>query len=279
MQQAIEFHGLPAVRLEAPDRASAVVTHHGAHVVSWRTPDGVEQLYLSERSGFAPGKAIRGGIPVIFPQFATLGPLPRHGFARTAAWEAIGSAAPLGAAAAFRLAATPATRALWPHDFEATVVVTLGAARLDVALQVANRGGARFAFSAALHTYLRVADIAAVRVTGLAGCGYRDQAANGRECLQDGAPVAIDGEVDRIYRTVASPLRVLTGDRSVEVTAEGFSDVVLWNPGPEKCAQLDDMPPDGFRRMLCVEAAVVERPVVLVPGERWSGRQSLRAGT
>lgn len=278
MQQAIEFHGLPAVRLVAPDGASAVVTRHGAHVVSWRTPDGVEQLYLSERSGYAPGKAIRGGIPVIFPQFATFGPLPRHGFARTAAWEAIGSEAPSGAAAAFRLAATPATRALWPHDFEATVVVTVGAARLEVALQVANSGGTGFAFSAALHTYLRVPDIAAVRVTGLAGCGYRDQAANGRECLQAGAPVAIDGEVDRIYRAVAAPLRVLAGDRSVEVTAEGFSDVVLWNPGPEKCAQLDDMPPDGFRRMLCIEAAAIEPPVSVAAGACWSGRQTLVAG-
>jgi glucose-6-phosphate 1-epimerase len=36
-----------------------------------------------------------------------------------------------------------------------------------------------------------------------------------------------------------------------------------------------DMAPDGWRRMLCVEAAVVGHPVVVPAGEEWVGRQTL----
>src|SRR5258705_11634652 len=80
--------GLPLVKLRAADGATADVYLHGAHVTSWRpTPGDEERLFLSARSEFRPGTAIRGGIPVIFPQFAAEGPLVRHGFARTSEWR------------------------------------------------------------------------------------------------------------------------------------------------------------------------------------------------
>jgi hypothetical protein len=79
--------GLPVVRLLAPDGASATVALHGGHVLSWVPAGGRECLYLSPRSGYAPGQAIRGGVPVIFPQFSDRGPLKRHGFARVVPWQ------------------------------------------------------------------------------------------------------------------------------------------------------------------------------------------------
>ena len=68
--------------------ARATVLPYGAHVTSWITADGDERLYLSGRTAYRAGAAIRGGVPVIFPQFSDVGPLPRHGFARTRAWRA-----------------------------------------------------------------------------------------------------------------------------------------------------------------------------------------------
>ena len=79
--------GLDRVTLSSRDGARAEVYLQGAHVTSWRpATDDRERLFLSERSKYCPGGAIRGGIPVIFPQFAAEGPLPRHGFARTSRW-------------------------------------------------------------------------------------------------------------------------------------------------------------------------------------------------
>ncbi|WP_229425240.1 hypothetical protein [Massilia sp. Se16.2.3] len=58
---------LPALLLSAPDGAQATVTLYGAHLVSWRGADGRERLFCSARSSQDGAKAIRGGVPVIFP--------------------------------------------------------------------------------------------------------------------------------------------------------------------------------------------------------------------
>ena len=269
--------GLPRVTLMSADGESAVVYLHGAHVTSWRTGDGVEQLYLSERAVFDGSAAIRGGIPIIFPQFAGEGPLPKHGFARTARWELVDASA--GGSAPFavlRIADSPHTRAVWPHAFVAELRVSIGDDTLRLALTVTNSGPEAFTFTAALHTYLRVADTSATRVAGLLGLAYRDSADGGMLKQEDGQEVAVAGEVNRIYLGATGPLHVRDGRRSRSVDARGFHDVVLWNPGAQLEAALGDMEPGGSRRMLCVEAAAVGTPVQLLAGETWAGWQSIR---
>ncbi|MCH5754687.1 hypothetical protein MMA59_22970, partial [Salmonella enterica] len=64
------------IRLTAPDGATATMSLNGGHLLSWQPAGAPEQLYLSPRSEYASGKkAIRGGVPVIFPQFSDRGPL------------------------------------------------------------------------------------------------------------------------------------------------------------------------------------------------------------
>lgn len=53
-------------------------------MTSWRDPSGAELLFVSAKAVFAPPKAIRGGVPVCWPQFSDMGPLGQHGFARNA---------------------------------------------------------------------------------------------------------------------------------------------------------------------------------------------------
>ena len=77
----IDFHGRPALRLRTKAGAAAVVSLHGAQVLSWTPPGGADRLYLSPQAVFDGRTAIRGGIPLCFPQFADLGSLPQHGFA------------------------------------------------------------------------------------------------------------------------------------------------------------------------------------------------------
>src|SRR5690606_26899324 len=168
----------------------------------------------------------------------------------------------------------------WPHPFAARLRLALSADRLRVALEIENTGDAAFAFTAALHTYLRVADIVGVAIEGLQGCDYEDSAAGGTLHRQHEYEVAFDGTapetgIDRIYNDVVAPLALIDGDHRLDIEQDGFGDAVVWNPGEHLCARIADLAPDDWRRFACVEAGQVLAPVVLGPGERWSGTQAL----
>ena len=224
---------------------------------------------------------MRGGIPVIFPQFAERGPGVRHGFARTREWRLVEVVSGADRAyAVLQLDSSEETRVLWPHDFELKLRVQIEGTELLLALSCRNRGGEAFEFTAALHTYLAILNLERARVLGLEGLGYCDSArmADGQTHEE---PLVITGEVDRIYGLVRRPLELSDGKdahpaRRLRIDQSGFEDAVIWNPGSEKCAALSDMPPGGFLNMLCIEAAQVGRPVHLGPGEEWQGRQVLR---
>lgn len=271
--------GLPKVVIIAADGARAEVYLHGAHVTSWVPAGDTERLFVSPRSAFAPDSAIRGGIPVVFPQFANEGPLPKHGFARNMVWQLV-STSPNGAdvgEAIFRLSSSAATEAIWPHAFVAELAVSVRAQTLDVALTVTNIGSDPLTFTAALHTYLRVADARRTVVAGLTGRSYRDSAAGGVRRVDPAGHVTIAGEVNRIYFDVTSPVKVEEPDRVTTVDMDGFTDVVVWNPGPTTASAFPDMEPDGYLRMQCIEAAAIGKPVTLAGGERWGGSQRLLA--
>lgn len=277
------YQGLDALELLAPDGARAVLLLHGAHVVSWVPAGADEQLYLSPKSAFATGQAVRGGVPVCFPQFAARGPLLKHGFARTKPWQLI--TAEQGeddALAVLRLADDAASRMFWPHAFEAELSVRVSGASLEMELACENRGDSAFDFTAALHTYLRLAALGESSVQGLSGLHYWDSVADVEktqrvDLLLPGSPGTED--LDRIYYQAKQDLTLVeqrgSAQRRVRIRQQGFEDAVVWNPGAEKCAALADMPADGYQHMLCIEAAAIEHPVRLAPGESWAGLQSL----
>lgn len=275
--EAVDFRGCAAFRLEGPRGAAAVVARRGGQVLSWTTGDGRERLFLSPRARFDGSLPIRGGIPVCFPQFAGRGSLPKHGLVRNVLWEA----AETRATEEFALLTLAcgddvASRHLWPHGFRAEITVVLEADRLDVELAVDNSGATPWAFTAALHSYLRVVQVEDIALEGLRGSAYEDCVA-GEQRREKALDLVVEAEVDRIYREVTRPLLLRAGNLSLGIHGQGFPDVVVWNPWVEKCAALPDMAPDSWRHMLCVEAAAVQRPVALAPGESWAGRQTLVA--
>jgi glucose-6-phosphate 1-epimerase len=276
--ETIEFKGIEALRLNGPRGSSAVVARLGGQVLSWITPDGREHLFLSERAVFDGSAPIRGGIPICFPQFGGLGDLPKHGFARTREWSV--AAQRCGddyALATLELVDDENTRALWPHAFRAEISVMLEVDRIDVEFCVENTGPAPFEFTGALHSYLRVTQVEDVALEGLHGHDYLDAARDNRVVRETGTEIIVEGEVDRVYYDVRRPQLLNAGNLSLGIQSQGFPDVVVWNPWVDLCAGLKDMPPDGWRHMLCVEAAAVRKPVIVPAGEEWYGRQTLVA--
>lgn len=272
------------ITLTASGGARAVMWPQGAQVASWIPAGDDERLFLSVHPSGGPG-GLRGGVPVIFPQFGGFGPLPAHGFARSVVWDLVAAAShpddgrPHGpgdgeAMAEFALRDSEATRAVWPHAFRATLNVHAGGPRLRVALGVTNTGDQPFSFTAALHTYIRVAELAETTLEGLAGLRYFDHQ-NGDVVRMESEPrVAFKGPVDRIYYHVPGAIVVREPERQLWIEAKGFPDAVVWTPWTNAVKNLE---PDGYRHFVCVEAAAVQTPITLAPGERWHGEQTLIA--
>ncbi len=275
--ELIEFHGIEAFRLNGPRGTSAVVSKLGGQLLSWKTQEGRERLYLSEQAVFDGSVPIRGGVPVCFPQFAGQGDLPRHGFLRTRQWsvnsQRCGDDYVL---LTLEVSDDEASRQIWPHSFRAEITVMLEVDRIDLEFCVENTGGAPFEFTGALHSYLRLVQVEDVALEGLRGFEYRD-ALTGEHKFESGTELIVESEVDRAYFNVTRPQHLKAGNHSLGIQSQGFPDVVVWNPWVERCAELKDMPAEGWRQMLCVEAAIVREPVNLPAGEEWYGRQTLVA--
>lgn len=274
-----QIHGLDAVELVAPDGSQATVLLQGAQLLSWRPAGAGEQLYLSPRSAFVSGTPVRGGVPVVFPQFDESGPLQKHGFARTRVWHMVNAEQHnQHTIAVFRLTDDAATRTLWPHHFELQLQVRIGQNELELSLTCTNKGDTPFNFTAALHTYLHLVHLEQTRLHGLQNLPYWDKV-EGVEKTQLGDTLVAQGEMDRIYRGVFQPLSFCEsgGDsqRTITIQQHGFEDVVIWHPGAEKCATLPDLPADAYRHMLCVEAAAIARPIQLDCRQSWQGWQRL----
>ena len=276
--ERIDFRGTPALRLATRNGASALVSLFGGQVLSWTPPGGAERLYLSPDAVFDGETPIRGGIPVCFPQFADLGTLPAHGFARTRNWSVVTERGSKDyALVTLGLTDDEATRVLWPHAFSAELSILLEESRLDLEFEVTNTGDGDLEFTAALHTYLAVREVEESRLEGLHGFSFRDKTDANRIKRDSGDVLLIEGETDRVYHDVQRPVLLREYDRSLGINADGFPDVVVWNPWIERSAAIADLPDDAFRHMLCVEAAAARQPVRLAPGESWWGRQTLVA--
>jgi glucose-6-phosphate 1-epimerase len=271
----IEFRGQPALRASLADGSSVVVAMHGAQLLSWTTADGIERLYLSPDAVFDGQTAIRGGVPICCPQFNARGPLPKHGFMRNLPWERLERSESDPAALVLRLRDSAASRALWPHAFEARLAVALAPGRLRITLTLLNLDPAPWTFAAALHTYLRVDDIAEVRLEGLQGANRWDALRDDRH-VEMAEALRFGAEFDSVYAAPARPLRLVQPSGTLEIAqSASCSETVVWNPGPVLSAKLADMPDDGYRQMLCVEAAHIDAPTLLVPGAEWQCWQQL----
>jgi glucose-6-phosphate 1-epimerase len=253
--QSTTFGQLPAVTISAPDGAQATIALHGAHLVSWKTADGRERLFMSEASPRDGSAAIRGGVPVIFPQFSTRGTGQRHGVARLSHWRLgdHGSDATTSWAE-FLLTHDDVPAGLaqgWPHAFALALRFTLEPDALEMRYHVRNTGAAAFDFACALHTYFQVEAFTGTVLAGLA------------EPLHFGPPL------DNIYPAPAE-LALQMGTGTLHLQQEGFTEFVVWNPGAEAAAKLADMRDDEWQRFVCVEPARVDQEP-LAAGAGWTG--------
>lgn len=263
--------GLRRLTIDAPG-GTAEVFLHGAHLASW-TPAGHRPvLWMSGSSRYSSNAPIRGGVPVCFPWFGfhTGRPeAPQHGFARLSPWE-LSDVGETGDAvrATLRLTDSDESRSSpWPHRFEATYTVSIGA-ELQLTLEVVNRDRTAFSFEEALHTYFAVGDVCASRITGLEELPYYD--ADGSSPQQQATPLQIESGISQRYPTgAAAAIADHSNHRLIRINRPAGHGTIVWNPGPETARGMEDFDDAGWTNMVCVETCNIKAGAIrLEPGQR-----------
>ncbi|XP_053639288.1 uncharacterized protein [Cherax quadricarinatus] len=268
------------VVLDRGNNTTCTVNLHGATVVSWRV-NNQEQLFVSKQAIFDGKRAIRGGIPIVFPQFGPWSTGPQHGFARICRWELKKppERLPTGdVEAMFQLLDNEFTRSMWNYPFSLTYRLILREKELHFNISVYNPGAETHSFTLLLHTYFKVPDVRRCQITGMRGCTYIDKTREGALYQEHRDVVTINEWTDRIYQN--TPLEhiitnVVSG-RKMRMQKYNLVDTVVWNPWIEKAKEIPDFGEEEFPNLVCVEAGHVSAPVILPPGTVFEASQILQ---
>ena len=267
-----EGHGaMPRVRITS-SLCQAEMYLHGAQVTSWEPAGRDEVLFLSTKSRWTDGQAIRGGIPICFPWFrakANDPQAPAHGFVRTKAWQ-LESIRNEGDEVVVSMVteSDEHTRRWWPGEFRLVHRATFGS-QLKLELICTNTGTTPLRFEQALHTYNRVGDVQDVRLQGLDTVRFLDNTDSNKEKTQRG-DVAVAAQTDSAYLNTRNPVELSdpAKQRRIRLVKTNSLNTVVWNPWREKASGLPDLGAGEWTQFLCVEASnILDAAVHLEPGQ------------
>ena len=269
--------GLSKVLVTSPE-AEGEIYLHGAHITSWKPAGKYEVLFLSSKSLWKDGHAIRGGVPICFPWFGAKADdpsAPAHGFVRTKEWQLESTVhADEGTIVSMFTESDQGTKRWWPAQFRLAFRVTFGH-DLKLELVVTNTGNQPLRFEEALHAYHRVGNIHNARVRGLQGLTYIDKTDSNKRKSQDG-DIAVVSETDRVYLDTTSAIELDDPAlrRRANVAKENSRTTVIWNPWVEKAHAMADFGDDEWTQMICIESSNVgDFAVDLPPG----GQHAMKA--
>jgi glucose-6-phosphate 1-epimerase len=248
----------------------------GAQLLSLDSP----VFYLSPL--LKPESPARGGVPVLFPQFADKGPLQKHGYARNMPWvldrEVLLDHAHL---VQFCLEVSKTTWPAWPyaarlelkidHQFQKIAFGKSLTRSLEMSLAVRNTGEEPFEFTGGLHPYFAISKPEQFKLNGLEGCPIIDKLNSTLYYESTEGPALNGDELERLYLK-APPVRIEGGPLGTLVLCTtGFNNWMVWNPGVELAKTIADLPNEDWARFVCVEPVIVDKPVHLQVGETFTG--------
>ena len=240
------------VMLTHESGASAKIYLYGATITSFVTASKKEILFVSEKAILDGSKAIRGGIPLVFPIFgppsnSSESDMPQHGFARNNRWTLITSnkkeEAILELNYKNQVVNGIGTKGFWSskeegdHDVTLRLTVRIQAESISTTLDITNTSTNTPLdnLQALFHTYYQIENHAALNpdtcavLSGLDGYSIIDKvdatASSTPSCHPPNTSITVTGEVDRIYNppTDKKTLNVIiqTGSNSkIDLTAE-----------------------------------------------------------
>ncbi|PRQ11216.1 hypothetical protein C1Y63_07470 [Corynebacterium sp. 13CS0277] len=228
----------------------------GAHV----TAIG-DVLYTSPETRRMPEAPIRGGIPLIGPQFGTrmaaaFPTLPSHGVLRREEWTIVD-------ATETHLEATLTFDGV---EYRYTVDVQLADADAAAAavsgfvcrLEARNTGVEDMALQLGFHPYFALGDVRQATVKGVGAAVIADFRGPGTfQAPMKDTITFTEAGYDRGVRG-ARTLSIVdpVAGRTITVSSDAADTFVVWNPGVEQARGFADMPDEGWLDFVCVEPMI-----------------------
>lgn len=231
-------------------------------------------LYCSPLHDPSTGRPARGGVPVLFPQFADRGPLKKHGWARDVDWSVVEQViTPHNHRLRWQVQLDHNTHPGWPHKANLVLSAEATPDSLELELRITNIGAGAFSWTGGLHPYWAVDDIRACTIAGLQGAPVQNRF-NPEQGQEAGERLHFTDEAFEVLYDTPAPLTLALGQRTLQLSMTGFDQWMVWNPGAMDARSMADLPDGGWRRFLCIEPVRVVRPGLLESGESFAGTLS-----
>ena len=245
----------------------------GAQVLHAALESGLELLYLSPLVDVYPDNPIRGGIPLMFPQFGDSGPLRKHGFVRDLQWNLVAETQDdEGKTLTYVLDVKATDFPEWPFDAALKFDICLSLQKLSIGLSVQNTGEHAFTFTGGFHPYFAISSRKDIMLNGLEGLSFKDSFPGDNEYELNS-----DALVERQYMGNAE-IRFYNGSHWLKITSSGFDSWMVWNPGSAGASRISDLPDEDWDRFICIEPIILAEPKTLRPGDAFNGEMVVSVG-
>ena len=210
------------------------------------------------------GKTYRGGVPVLFPQFANIGKLRKHGFVRDIEWELMYEFQDeKQSIIEYDCNINDDDYAEWPHNAKLNLFCEMAKNIITIKLIVINNDNKPFEFTGGLHPYFAISSRDIVTINGLDNSKFKDSYPTIPYNLNSNTTI------ERLYET-NNPINFFNGENWLTLKFTGFDNWMIWNPGEEGAKFIHDLPKDEWSKFICIEPIII-KPKILEPGELFIG--------
>ena len=264
--------GIELIEIEN-EFAKAVITTHGASVLSYQPQNQQDLLWVSSEAVFDGSKPVRGGIPICWPWFgnATTEGWPAHGFVRNQVWQ-LEKAEQLEnghTSITLQIEHTEQSKRYFSPDFKLSLKVEVGP-KLRLTLSTKLQGTETAEITEALHTYFNIANPETLKVSGLAGSMHFDKLDETKPAEPQGDLVELLPPRDSVYQNQSNDMVIhdTENQRNIHIKTDNVRSAVIWNPGPEIVKSFSDINNQGWKEFACVEPGNVLSDAQIVTPEK-----------
>lgn len=213
----------------------------------------------------------RGGVPILFPQFADRGELTKHGFVRDVNWEMVShDLNGLSEHLSYELNIKPSSFSAWPYAANLQLDVIAEAKSITFSLTIKNLGEKSFSWTGGLHPYLKIENLLNVKIQGLKGSKVGNKYKPDQN-HQLNHFLSFDGQPFESLFLSSSDLVIHENHRTLHLSSTGFSEWMIWNPGQSGVKDFSDVPKNDWCKFICIEPVIAHQPQLTEGGEQFIG--------